>query len=109
MRFIVDAQLPPALARALTQGGFRATHVFDMGFSSMPDLAIWDLARKQDASIITKDEDFAIFRTMKQSGPAVVWLRIGNTANDFLIPWLLPLMPQVVAAIKAGDTLIELR
>lgn len=91
------------------QSGHKATHVFDMGLSSMPDLEIWELAKKEAASIITKDEDFAIFRAMRQSGPAVVWLRIGNTANDFLIPWLLPLMPKVVEAIKGGDTLIELR
>jgi predicted nuclease of predicted toxin-antitoxin system len=109
LRFIVDAQLPPALARALTQGGFPATHVFDMGLSDIPDNAIWSLAKREGTAVITKDEDFALFRAARKDGPVVVWLRVGNTANSFLIPWLLPLMPQVAAAIKAGDTLIELR
>jgi predicted nuclease of predicted toxin-antitoxin system len=109
LQFLVDAQLPPALACALTRAGYEAEHVFDLGLSRIPDIAIWDLARRRQAAIITKDENFAILRATKPTGPVVVWLRVGNTANDFLIPWLLPLMPQVALAIAGGDTLIELR
>jgi len=31
MRFLVDAQLPPALARTLEAGGHEAEHVADIG------------------------------------------------------------------------------
>jgi len=109
LRFIVDAQLPPALARALERQGFEAVHVFDMSLWSATDTTIWKRAIDEAAVIITKDADFAAFRATKKSGPPVVWLRVGNTANEFLIPWLLPLMPQVVSAIEAGEMLIELR
>jgi predicted nuclease of predicted toxin-antitoxin system len=109
LRFIVDAQLPPALARALERQGFGASYVFDMSLWSASDKTIWNRASDEAAVIITKDADFAAFRATRKSGPPVVWLRIGNTANDFLIPWLLPLMPQVVSAIEDGEVLIELR
>jgi len=108
-KFIVDAQLPPALARDLTKRGFSAQHVLEMGLLGATDLAIWKRAIRERAAILTKDEDFAILRRTSSTGPAVVWLRIGNTANDSLSRWLLALMPQIISAIEAGDVLLELR
>ncbi|MCY4633829.1 MAG: DUF5615 family PIN-like protein [Acidobacteria bacterium] len=37
MRFLVDAQLPPALARRFEALGHEAEHVADRGFASAPD------------------------------------------------------------------------
>ncbi|MGH7341852.1 MAG: DUF5615 family PIN-like protein [Candidatus Rokuibacteriota bacterium] len=41
MRFLVDAQLPPALARWLTSHGHEAEHVFDCDLTSADDRTIW--------------------------------------------------------------------
>jgi len=59
MRFIVDAQLPPALARWLAAQGHEAEHVADHHMAAASDTVIWDFALKAPAVIITKDEDFA--------------------------------------------------
>jgi len=40
---------------------------------------------------------------------AVVWLRIGNTARELLVQWLLSLMPQVIAALEVDENLVEIR
>jgi hypothetical protein len=40
MRFIVDAQLPPALARWLAEQGHEAEHVFDFGKDGTTDAEI---------------------------------------------------------------------
>lgn len=40
MRFLVDAQLPPALARWLTAKGYEAEHVADVGMASSSDIEI---------------------------------------------------------------------
>ncbi|HEY1706872.1 MAG TPA: DUF5615 family PIN-like protein [Rhizomicrobium sp.] len=109
MDFLIDAQLPPALARALTDRGFAARHLYDLRLLGAPDHAIWRRAMKERAAIVTKDEDFALLRRTAKTGPVIVWLRVGNTANTHLIPWLLALMPQVTAAIANGETLLELR
>lgn len=42
MRFFVDAQLPPALARRLEALGHNAEHVADRGMTSASDDAIRD-------------------------------------------------------------------
>ncbi|MFZ1575492.1 MAG: DUF5615 family PIN-like protein [Chromatiaceae bacterium] len=41
MRFLVDAQLPPALARWLAQRGHEAEHVLDCGLLDASDRLIW--------------------------------------------------------------------
>jgi predicted nuclease of predicted toxin-antitoxin system len=109
VKFIVDAQLPPALCVALSPLGVGASHVFDLDLVTGPDRAIWTRAAKDAAAIITKDEDFAQLRRRSVEGPPIVWLRVGNTATSHLVQWLVPLMPQVISAIEAGETLIELR
>jgi predicted nuclease of predicted toxin-antitoxin system len=45
MRLLVDAQMPPALARWLTSLGHQAEHVADIGLLAASDLEIWEAAR----------------------------------------------------------------
>ena len=86
MRFLVDAQLPPALARRLEEWGHVAEHVVDVGMTAAPDHRIREYAAAVGACIVTKDEDFAVWRLLHH-GPAVVWLRVGNTR---VAPWCSP-------------------
>ena len=60
MRFVVDAQLPPALARWLASQGVEAEHVFDVGLAEAPDAVIWQQAMERVAVVVSKDEDFAL-------------------------------------------------
>lgn len=62
MRFLVDAQLPPALARWLADQGQPARHVYDLGLATADDREIWDVALATGAVVVTKDEDFALRR-----------------------------------------------
>ncbi|SRR5579871_4332430 len=85
MRFIVDAQLPPALARWLASNGQEAEHVADRNMTSAPDKMIWDFALENSAVIVTKDEDFAQRYAMTGGGPPVVWIRLPNTRRQELL------------------------
>jgi predicted nuclease of predicted toxin-antitoxin system len=55
MRFLIDAQLPPALARWLAARGHEAEHVADRQMEAATDSFIWDFACLNDAVIVTKD------------------------------------------------------
>lgn len=44
MKFLVDAQLPPALTRFLVSLGEDAIHVLDAGLLEATDSEIWDFA-----------------------------------------------------------------
>jgi predicted nuclease of predicted toxin-antitoxin system len=107
MRFLVDAQLPPALARWLAAEGHEAEHVADRQMATASDAAIWDYALQAAAVIITKDEDFAQRKVLADQGPAVVWIRLPNTRRPDLIAWFATVLPAILAALARGETLVE--
>jgi predicted nuclease of predicted toxin-antitoxin system len=109
MRFLVDAQLPPAFARYLESAGHEASAVRDLGLHHATDREIWDFARDHGWILITKDEDFALRAIDDESGAPVVWLRIGNSTNRVLLAWFAPLLEVVIDELEAGTRLIELQ
>jgi predicted nuclease of predicted toxin-antitoxin system len=109
MRFVVDTQLPTALARLLSGRGYIAEHVLDLKMGQSSDRVIWDYANSCDAIIVTKDQDFANRRAAVRTGPVIVWLRCGNTRRHELLVWFEQSFSAILAAIERGETLIEIR
>jgi predicted nuclease of predicted toxin-antitoxin system len=107
MRFLVDAQLPPALARWLAANGHEAEHVVDRGMQAASDTAIWDYALASSTAIVTKDEDFAQRKVLADNGPVVVWIRVPNTRRQNLLAWFETVLPDILAALERGETLVE--
>lgn len=107
MRFLVDAQLPPALARWLKEAGHEAEHVEDVGLREGSDAAIWAQALQSGAIIITKDEDFAARSVQSTTPPVIVWFRIGNTTNRTLRTWVEPRLAAIVQLVAQGSRLVE--
>jgi len=107
--FLVDAQLPPILARAITEAGYLARHVSDVGLLQAADIPIWDFACTQGCALITKDEDFVAIRQRATDGVTVVWLRIRNSSRQVLLAWFMPRLPEIVTIIETGEPLVELR
>jgi len=106
---LIDAQLPPALARLLDEHGHQADHVTEIGPGDAPDRVLWQYALDHDAVIVTKDEDFADMVAIGLEGPPVVWVRIGNTRSAALLRWFAPLIDDIVKMVDNGQRLIELR
>lgn len=109
MRFLVDAQLPPALARWLSSQSHSAEHLMDVGLLDSEDGAIWRHALENQAVILTKDEDFATRAMQAQQAPVIVWLRVGNCSNQDLLQRMSALLPQLLTLIEQGNRIVELR
>jgi len=71
------------------------------------DAAIWDFALAASAVIITKDEDFAQRKVLADAGPTVIWIRPPNTRRSALLAWFETVLPEILSALKRGETLIE--
>lgn len=109
MNFLIDAQLPPALARLITSLGHHAVHVEEATLLLATDEAIWAYALQHQHIIITKDEDFKnVLLLSVTSRTPVVWVRIGNCSNTALTRWFQPLFPQILEHLQRGEYLIEL-
>ena len=107
MRFLVDAQLPPALARLFTALGHPAEHVSDCGLLQASDESIRSYAANVAAVIVSKDEDFVNHRVLKD-GPPIVWVRLGNVRKATLLKRIEAECPRLVAALQDGEAVIEL-
>ena len=93
----------------MAASGLLAEHVIDVGLRDSEDSSIWQYAIQQQAIVVTKDEDFPRRLPQSESGPTIVWLRIGNTSRRALLQWFEPLIPQIVQMLENGERLIELR
>ena len=59
MKFLIDNQLPTALARFIDDElGAEAVHVLDLNMDRCADTEIWLYASKHGFIVISKDEDF---------------------------------------------------
>jgi predicted nuclease of predicted toxin-antitoxin system len=109
LNFLIDSQLPPALARWITAQGHQAVHVVELGMEATDDSILWEHARKTSAVIVSKDEDFADRWLLHDEGVALLWIRKGNCSNTALMAWLEPLWPETLRRLEQGETFIELR
>ncbi len=107
-RFLVDAQLPPALAGWFVQRGHHAEHVMELGLAGASDKTIWQRAQETRASIITKDEDFFLRSTLAPSSPTIVWVRLGNCRNAALFAAFEKALPSIELAVAADERIVEL-
>ncbi len=71
-----------------------------------PDSHIWRKAAELDAVLVTKDADFITLRALKGEGPAVVWIRIGNTTRHVLLRRIETSLAEIVAALARGEHVV---
>jgi predicted nuclease of predicted toxin-antitoxin system len=107
MKYLIDAQLPPGLARWFEVRGSEAAHVFDLGLSGAGDAEIAALAEAEGYVLVSKDEDFLTLRLPDRF--VLLWLRCGNTTNRALVAWMDERWEIVIALLDSGERLVELR
>ena len=108
MRFLIDAQLPIAVARWLTARGHVAEHVFDLNLAQAKDSEIWNLATRTSAVVVTKDDDFVELARLKP-GPRILWITAVNMSKLLLLEKLERRIADIEGALDAGESLVELR
>lgn len=108
MRFLVDAQLPPALARFLAGMGEEAIHVLDVGLLEASDSEIWNYALSQDWIIITKDDDFQFRASVTEQPPTIIWVRVGNCSKQKIIALFQQHWEVIKQELALGAVLVEI-
>ena len=109
MKFLVDNQLPKALAVWLTEQGHDAVHVLDRDQGQTDDRLIWTEAIAESRIVVSKDEDFFILATRPTDTGRRLWLRVGNCRTQALLATLASLLPAIEQAFHAGQRIVEVR
>jgi predicted nuclease of predicted toxin-antitoxin system len=109
VRFLIDSQLPVALARLLSSAGSVSLHVGEVGLAQAPDSEIWRYAADRQFILVSKDEDF--FHRAARPGASVqlVWIRLGNCRKAALLATIEGTWPRVCACLQAGERIVEIR
>lgn len=107
IRFLIDAQLPPDLARRLAARGYPSEHVNRIELGVASDTDIWRRATRTASTLVTEDEDFIAFTARGTAGPQIVWIRLGNITNNALWRAIDPRLDEIVQALNAGEKVVE--
>ncbi len=109
MKFLVDAQLPTALARWLSARGYDAVHVLDRDQGQAVDPDLWNLAIAENRIVVSKDEDFFILATRPGDAGQLLWLRLGNCRKQTLLTALETAWSSIEVAFLSGQRIVEVR
>ncbi len=98
-----------ALARFLASKGLAARHVADIGLDEASDTVVWNHAVAHRMALVSKDEDFLSFANRAKKTTPWIWVRLGNCRKQKLLSAFSTALPQLLAALRRGDRIVELR
>ena len=78
MKLLFDQNLPPQLAQKLADIFPNSIHIRNLGMRDATDTEIWNYAKQNDYTIVSKDSDFQQRSLLYGHPPKFVWLRVGN-------------------------------
>ena len=107
MKFLVDNQLPAALARFIESRGCHAEHVLDVGLAEASDTQILQHAQLGGYILVSKDEDFLHLALRPAATTGLVWVRIGNCRKQHLLEAFERAWPRLVERIESGERIVE--
>lgn len=109
MKFWLDAQLPPALARYLAETfGVEVQVVRDLGLRDAADRGIFDAARQAGTTVITKDSDFVELVQRLGAPPQIVWVTCGNASNERLMQVFAATFADALEMLAGGAQIVEI-
>ncbi len=108
MNFLIDNQLPPALARFIeAELKAKAMRVSDVELRDSSDAEVCRYASVNDLIIISKDEDFADMLLHRPTA-TLIWVRVGNCRRAYLLEVFERMWPRIVERLESGDLLTEI-
>jgi predicted nuclease of predicted toxin-antitoxin system len=109
VKFLVDNQLPAALAAYFREKGFDCEHVLDIGLAEATDAELCRYATAHERIVISKDEDFLYLANAPKAAFQLVWVRLGNCRTAALLEVFEQVWPKVEASLSAGERIVEIR
>lgn len=106
MRLLLDQNLPASLASVFLEFDCEALHVKMLGLAEADDRTVWREALRLAAVVVSKDSDFLVLAAVEGR---LVRLRVGNRSNQDLADILRAGWPEVLARLRGGERVVELR
>ena len=78
MKLLFDNNLSHKLVARLNDTFPNSTHVMTVELDEADDVEIWEFAKENDFTIVTKDIDFNEINLIRGFPPKIIWIRVGN-------------------------------
>ena len=78
MKLLLDENLSPKLPPLINDLFPGSLHVRDCNLKGLPDHVVWEYARANGFTLVSKDGDFYQRNLLLGAPPKLVWLRLGN-------------------------------
>lgn len=110
MKLWVDAQLSPAIAAWINRKFYdvEASSVRALDLRDATDLKIYDEAKKADAVLMSKDDDFIWLIEQKGVPPKLIWITCGNTSNAKMREILSATLLKAKVLLEKGENVVEI-
>jgi predicted nuclease of predicted toxin-antitoxin system len=107
MRFLLDMNLPPAMADWLRSEGHDAVHVGAAGYADLPDREIFARAAGDSRIVVTFDLDFGeIVGLAGDAGCGVILLRLRLARQPYLQERLRIAIAEAGESLEAGAIVV---
>jgi len=94
---MLDQNLSPNLVARLANVYPDSLHVRDLGMERADDMAVWERAREDEFTIVSKDADFHQLSFVRGAPPKVIWIQLGNCTTDEIEALLRARLDEVLA------------
>jgi predicted nuclease of predicted toxin-antitoxin system len=81
MRLLFDHNLSPRLVSRLADLFPNSEHIFNIGMAQSADLDVWNYARAQGFTLVSRDSDYNELLILRGFPPKVIWIRRGNCST----------------------------
>lgn len=108
MRFLVDQNLSPRLARVLVERGHDAVHTSQLGLEAASDATVLDVARTEGRTLISADSDFGtILASTRAIRPSVLYIRrVQGRRVELLADLIVGNLDIVEEALERGSLVV---
>lgn len=110
MKIWVDAQLSPAIAAWInrTFDNVEEESVRALGLRDATDPEIFEEAKKTDAVVMSKADDFIQLIEQRGTPPKLIWITCGNTSNARMREILSTTLLKVKELLESGENVVEI-
>ena len=82
MKLLFDQNLSRRLVRSLDEVYPGSAHLIDAQLERADDRFVWEYAKEQGFTIVSKDSDFRQLSFLYGPPPKTIWLRVGNAPTS---------------------------
>lgn len=109
MKLLLDENISRRLVPALQKAYPGTSQLALLGLEQADDMAIWDYAKREGYILVSKDTDFLDLFALFGYPPKIIYLALGNCANQQILDSLLHSQADICAQLSKDEVgLVEI-